>query len=68
MLPSPNAMAVPKKKKSPSRRDMRRAHHDKREAPNLSRCSNCEEYVLSHRVCPACGQYRGRQVLVIAEE
>ncbi len=61
-------MAVPKKKKSPSRRDMRRAHHDKRSAPALSACSNCEEPTLSHRVCPACGHYKGRQVVEVAQD
>ena len=58
-------MAVPKKKKSPSRRNMRRAHHDKRTAPALSPCPNCEEPMMSHRVCPACGFYKGRQILTI---
>jgi large subunit ribosomal protein L32 len=61
-------MAVPKKKKSPSRRDMRRANHDKRQPPALSPCSNCEELTLSHRVCPACGHYRGRQVVEVAQD
>lgn len=61
-------MAVPKKRKSPSRRDMRRAHHDKRPAPTLVACANCEEKALSHRVCPACGFYKGRQVIAVAQE
>lgn len=61
-------MAVPKKRKSPSKRDMRRAQHDKVTAPNLSPCPNCEELMLSHRVCPACGFYRGRQVVEVAQE
>ncbi len=61
-------MAVPKKKKSASRRDMRRANHDRVSAPNLSACSNCGELMVSHRVCPACGYYRGRQVIAVAED
>jgi large subunit ribosomal protein L32 len=61
-------MAVPKKRKSPSARDMRRAQHDKRTPPQLSPCSNCEELTLSHRVCPACGFYRGRQVVEVAQD
>jgi large subunit ribosomal protein L32 len=61
-------MAVPKKKKSPARRDMRRAQHDKRTPPALSPCSNCEELTLSHRVCPACGFYRGRAVIEVAQD
>ena len=61
-------MAVPKKKKSPSRRNMRRANHDKRTAPGLVPCANCEEPTMSHRVCPACGFYKGRQILKVAED
>jgi large subunit ribosomal protein L32 len=53
-------MAVPKKKKSKSRRDMRRAHTFRLEAPNLSPCPNCKALVLPHRVCPNCGTYQGR--------
>jgi large subunit ribosomal protein L32 len=55
-------MAVPKKRKSPARRDQRRAHHDKITAPNLSPCPGCSELVPSHRMCPACGEYKGRKV------
>ncbi|MBA3549463.1 MAG: 50S ribosomal protein L32 [Nannocystis sp.] len=61
-------MAVPKKKMSQSRRDMRRANHDKRSPPTLVACANCEEATLSHRVCAACGFYKGRQVIAVAKE
>ena len=61
-------MAVPKKKQSQSRRDMRRANHDKRDPPTLATCSKCEEKALSHRVCPACGFYKGRQLIAVAQE
>ncbi|MCA9634607.1 MAG: 50S ribosomal protein L32 [Myxococcales bacterium] len=61
-------MAVPKKKQSPSRRDMRRANHDKRTAPGLIPCANCQEMVLPHRICPSCGHYKGRQVIAIAQD
>ena len=56
-------MAVPKRRKSSSRRDMRRAQHDKVEAPRLASCPNCSSPVVSHRVCPSCGYYKGRLVL-----
>ncbi|MFC1641643.1 50S ribosomal protein L32, partial [Myxococcota bacterium] len=39
------------------------AHHDRVEAPNLIPCSNCSSPMVAHRVCPACGQYRGREVI-----
>lgn len=54
-------MAVPKKKTSKSRRNMRRSHHAL--TPILSvECPNCGDRKLSHHVCPSCGHYKGRQV------
>ena len=55
-------MAVPKRRKSRSKRDMRRANHDKVTAPNLAPCPNCGEPVVSHRACASCGYYKGRSV------
>ena len=42
---------------------MRRANHDKVKAPNLVPCANCSAPMVPHRVCPACGFYKGRAVL-----
>ncbi len=61
-------MAVPKKKKSKSRRDMRRANHDKMSAPSFVNCPNCGEVMRPHRVCGACGYYRKREVVAVAAE
>ena len=55
-------MAVPKRRRTSSRRDMRRAHHDKVVAPNLIPCPNCSAPVVPHRACATCGHYKGRQV------
>lgn len=55
-------MAVPKKKTSPSRRRMRRAHHALT-AVQSQECPNCGARKLSHHVCASCGQYKGRQVI-----
>lgn len=52
---------LPKRKHSKGRRDRRRAH-DAIAKPPLVACSNCGEKHLSHRVCPACGHYDGREV------
>jgi large subunit ribosomal protein L32 len=54
-------MAVPKKKTSKSRRNMRRSHHALT-APAYVECPNCGEIKRPHNVCGACGQYRGREV------
>ena len=56
-------MAVPKRRRTSSRRNMRRAQHDKVVAPNLIPCPNCSAPVVPHRVCPSCGHYKGRKVL-----
>ncbi len=59
-------MAVPKKRTSKSKRDMRRTH-DNVQMPNVSKCPQCHEPILSHHVCPSCGSYRGR-ILIQKEE
>lgn len=57
-------MAVPKKKHSQARRNQRRAHHALRK-PNLSECPNCGSQRMPHRVCPECGNYKGRTVVAV---
>jgi large subunit ribosomal protein L32 len=60
-------MAVPKRRVSPSRRDMRRSHHALNAfAP--ATCSHCKAPKLSHRVCPACGFYDGKEVISVKED
>jgi large subunit ribosomal protein L32 len=54
-------MAVPKKKISKSRRDMRRAH-DALKPASWAECPNCGELKRPHHVCDACGYYREREV------
>jgi large subunit ribosomal protein L32 len=60
-------MAVPKRKKSKSKRDKRRTHQ-KIAAPNLSICPECGEATLPHHACPSCGHYRGRKVIETEED
>ncbi|MBW2732631.1 MAG: 50S ribosomal protein L32 [Deltaproteobacteria bacterium] len=61
-------MAVPKKRQSRSRRNKRRANHDRTTAPTIVECSNCSEPKLPHRVCPSCGHYKGTEVLQMEDE
>ncbi|MDR1551525.1 MAG: 50S ribosomal protein L32 [Holosporaceae bacterium] len=55
-------MAVPKKKVSKSRRDMRRSHLALTPI-NAVICPNCSESKLPHHVCKHCGVYNGQQIL-----
>lgn len=56
---------VPKKKTSKSRQGRRRAHLSVR-TPHLVVCPQCRSPRPSHKVCPVCGTYRGREVLNVA--
>lgn len=60
-------MAVPKRKTSKARRDKRNAHRAIA-GPGLSRCPQCNEERMPHRVCPSCGHYNGRTVIDFEEE
>lgn len=60
-------MAVPKKKTSKSRRNMRRSHHHLASI-NTAECSNCGAVKMPHHICQGCGHYNGRQVLSVKKE
>lgn len=60
-------MAVPKKKTSKSRKNMRRAH-DFLTTPSLSVCPECKSAKMPHRVCPSCGTYKGKEVAGAAKK
>ena len=60
-------MAVPKRKTTPSRRGMRRAH-DALVAQNGTECSTCGEVKLAHHICGSCGHYDGRDVMTATAE
>ncbi len=59
-------MAVPKKKVSKSRRDMRRSHHALNVVASME-CPNCGELKRPHHVCASCGHYDEREVVVKSE-
>lgn len=58
-------MGVPKRKTSKMRLRTRRAANAFKAVPQLSVCSQCGARVRPHRVCPACGYYKGRQVVSV---
>ena len=56
-------MAVPKRKTSKSRRDKRRSSVWKLDVPAFSKCSNCGELTIPHRVCKNCGSYNKKEII-----
>ena len=59
-------MAVPKKKISRSRRDMRRSH-DALKTAAYEECPNCGELKRPHHICLSCGHYDNREVTDIGD-
>ncbi len=56
-------MAVPKKRTGASAQGHRRSNW-KATKPEVTKCSNCGEIVLTHTVCTACGYYKGKAVSI----
>jgi large subunit ribosomal protein L32 len=57
-------MAVPRSKTSKARTRRRRSINMKLTVPTMINCSTCGNKVILHRICPKCGYYRGKQVIV----
>ncbi|MES2288950.1 MAG: 50S ribosomal protein L32 [Pseudomonadota bacterium] len=57
-------MAVPKRKTTPSRRNMRRSH-DSLTPASFQECPNCGELKRPHVLCGACGHYNGREIVSV---
>ena len=55
-------MAVPKKRTTKSKRNMRRSHHGM-SALQLHSCPKCHQSVPAHMTCANCGTYKGREVI-----
>ena len=60
-------MAVPKRRTSKAKKGHRRSHHHV-DPKGVQYCKECNEPVIPHRVCPNCGFYQGREVIVMAEK
>ena len=56
--------ALPKRKSSKVYQKKRRSHVGLTVAA-MDECPQCHSPKLSHHVCPTCGNYNGREVLVI---
>ena len=56
-------MAQPKRRWSKQRTHTKRSTW-KLETPKFATCSHCHETVMPHKVCPNCGYYNGKEVVV----
>ena len=57
-------MSVPKKRRTPSSRNMRRSHHALKQT-ELVKCSKCKTMILPHKVCKSCGYYKGEEIIKV---
>ncbi len=55
-------MALPARHHTRSRVNKRRSHLALKPV-NLIKCPHCGRKILSHRVCPFCGYYKGKEVI-----
>lgn len=60
-------MAVPKQRKTKSRRNQRRMHIFL-EKPTLAKCPKCGKPTRPHTVCANCGYYKGRLVIDVLKK
>jgi len=56
-------MGVQQHRRSKARIRRRRAENLKLESPKVIECPQCHELTQPHRVCPACGYYKNREVV-----
>ncbi|MBN1778661.1 MAG: 50S ribosomal protein L32 [Candidatus Buchananbacteria bacterium] len=57
-------MPVPPKRRSASKGRRGRAHQGLKTS-ELVKCAKCGKSIKSHRACPYCGSYQGREVVKI---
>ena len=60
-------MAVPKRKTSKAKRDMRRSPNMKKSLTGISIFPQCHQPKLPHRVCPTCNYYDGKEIVATEE-
>ncbi len=60
-------MAVPRNRHSNARKNSKHAHSALK-AKSISGCRACHAPKQPHRVCPSCGHYQGRDVLMLQRD
>lgn len=59
---------VPKRKHCRARSRKRRGGHLKITPVMTISCPKCGEPMLQHRICPSCGNYKGKEIISVNEE
>jgi large subunit ribosomal protein L32 len=54
------------KKRYPKARQGKRRSHLALQVKGLTRCPQCRTMRKPHHACPVCGQYKGREAVVVA--
>lgn len=57
-------MAVPKRRTSKCKKRQRRSHLALT-VPQTGSCPNCQAPTVPHRVCSACGTYKGETIIEV---
>ncbi len=57
-------MPVQKRRNSRARSRKRRTHY-KVKLNTVINCPNCGEPIMPHTVCPNCGYYKGKPVMIV---
>lgn len=60
-------MPHPKKRKTKSGRNQRRSHHSLKKI-DLINCKKCNQLTKSHRACPDCGYYNGKEAVDVLKK
>lgn len=60
-------MPVPRQRHTKSKRNRQRSHQALK-VLNLSKCPQCGQTILAHRVCKNCGKYQGREVVDVLKK
>ncbi|MGI6393721.1 MAG: 50S ribosomal protein L32 [bacterium] len=61
-------MAVPKRKHCKARSRRRRGGHLKSSPIATISCSKCGGITVPHRICPNCGNYKGKEFVSVEEQ
>ena len=60
-------MAVPRNRTSNAKKNSR-SSHSALKAKNFAKCSNCGQRKMPHRVCPKCGYYAKKAIVIKKEK